>query len=609
MAIDVSRRAVLGMIASQVAAASIAQAIPVARKETQPPNVIFLLADDVGYGDLASLGNPVIKTPNLDDLHNKGIRFTNFHVSPTCAPTRASLMTGRYCNATGVWHTIEGRSLIDPQNTTLAECFKSSGYKTAIYGKWHLGDNYPCRPHDLGFDDVVVCGGGGIAQTPDYFGNDNIDDTYLHNGKFQKYTGFSTDIFFDLAMDFMAEARKETKPFFCYLPTTAAHQPCWSTEKDAAPYLGVTGLKTPGFYGMIANIDENLGRLMRFLNEQDLAENTIVMYAGDNGSQDGVGVYNASMRGEKSSPYEGGHRVPLFIYWPAGNLSGGRDIDTLTAHIDILPTLAELCSLKDRGKNVDGVSLCPLLSGDRGKWKDRPVVVVDSQRGEDLIKWKEAAVMTQRWRLVNSSPDGDLSRIELFDLPKDPGQQVNVASKHPEVVRELIAHYDAWWGKLPVNPDKYVRIVLGSDRENPSRLDCMDWHSDDSGEVWNQSQIRTAPAANGFWTVDISQSGNYKFELRRWPREVDLAINAAFPANAPYKNGRPNRDKSPGKAIAAVKAHIMIGNFHQAKEIPDGARFVEFTLPLSSGPAELRTTFYDKNEDARGAYYVYVERT
>jgi len=248
------------------------------------------------------------------------------------------------------------------------------------------------------------------------------------------------------------------------------------------------------------------------------------------------------------------------------------------------------------------------LYGDRTKWKDRTVVVVDSQREENLIKWKDTAVMTQRWRLVNPSPDGDLSRIELFDLPKDPGEKNNVAGKHPEVVQTLMAQYDAWWKRVSIDRDKYVRIVLGSDQENPSCLDCMDWHADDAGKVWNQTQIRTAPVANGIWTVHISRPGNYRFELRRWPKELDLPINALYPTASPYKGGKPNRDRTPGVAIAAVKARIMIGAIDEAKEIPVGAHFVEFTLPLLPGPAELRTTFYDADEDGRGAYYVYVER-
>lgn len=516
-------------------------------------------------------------------------------------------MTGKYNDATGVWHTIMGRSLLDPEDTTMAECFRSSGYKTGIYGKWHLGDNYPCRPQDLGFNDAVVCGGGGVAQTPDYFGNDNFDDSYLHNGKFQKYTGFSTDIFFDLAMGFITDAHMEGKPFFCYLPTPAAHVPCWAKAKDAAPYAGVTGLKDPGFYGMVANIDENLGRLSRFLEDNGFSDNTIVIYAGDNGSADGVGVYNASMRGLKGSPYEGGHRVPLFMHWPAGALTGGKDIDTLTAHIDILPTLADLCQLRKSGKDMDGESLRPLLYSEKVKWNDR-TIVVDSQREENLIKWKDTAVMTQRWRLVNPSPDGDLSKIELYDLPKDPGEKTDIAGEHPEVVRSLMSEYDAWWKNVSANGDKYVRIALGSDKENPSRLTCMDWHADDALKVWNQRQIRTAPVANGFWAVDIRRRGNYRFELRRWPKELDLPIDAPYAAGVPRKGGKPNREKTPGTAITAVKARVMIGGMDEAKTIPAGAHFVEFILPLPPGPAELRTVFYDADENARGAYYVYVER-
>lgn len=615
----ITRRSALSLMAGGLASAA-AGALPVhaaqsspersnTGRETggKPPNVVFLLADDVGYGDLACLGNPVIKTPNLDSLHAKGVRFTDFHVSPTCAPTRASLMTGRYNDATGVWHTIMGRSILDPTNVTLAQCFQSSGYATAIYGKWHLGDNYPSRPHDLGFEDAVVCGGGGVAQTPDYFGNDDRDDTYSHNGRFQKYPGFSTDVFFDLTMDFMRKAQQAGKPSFCYLPTPAAHVPAWAKEEMEAPYVGVTGLPHPGFYGMIAGIDKNLGRLTKFLEENGLSDNTIVMYAGDNGSADGVQVYNASMRGTKSSPYEGGHRVPLFMYWPAGGLTGGKNIDTLTAHIDVLPTLVDLCHLKNPGKDVDGTSLRPLLYGDAANWKPR-TLFVNSQRVEYLIKWKDTAVMTQRWRLVNPSPVGDLNAFELYDLPKDPGERTDVAAAHPDVVKSLMAQYDQWWKHVSADGGRYVRIVLGNDRENPSRLTCMDWHAFDSLFVWNQQQIRTAPVANGFWTVDISRAGNYTFELRRWPKELDLPINASYPGGEPRKQGKPNKDTTPGVAIKAVKARIMIGNIDQAKAIPPGAHGVTFTLSLPQGPTELRTTFYDADQNARGAYFVYVNR-
>lgn len=600
MSLDISRRTILQWIASQMAFNSVDAFASVTDKQA-PPNVVILLADDVGYGDLACLGNPVIKTPNLDRLHSESIRLTDFHVSPTCSPTRASLMTGRYNDATGVWHTIMGRSLLDPSNVTMAECFKSSGYSTGIFGKWHLGDNYPCRPMDFHFDEAIICGGGGISQTPDYFGNDDRDDAYLHNGTFTKYLGFSTNIFFDRAMDFMYKSQQRRQPFFCYLPTTAAHEPTWALDSDAAPYVGVKGLTQPGFYGMIANIDANLGRLRQFLDSRGLAKNTILIYAGDNGGYDGVHVFNAGMRGAKSSPYEGGHRVPCFISWPEGGLTGGRDINTLTAHIDLLPTLADLCHLNNRGKLVDGKSLRPLFDGKQSEWKPR-VIVTDSQREEHLIKWKDTAVMTQQWRLVSPTANGDESKIELYDILKDPGQKTDIAAQHPDVVQKLKTEYESWWKEASAPADRYVRIILGSEHENPSRLDCMDWHGDDALRVWNQHQIRTAPVANGFWAVEISRPGRYRFELRRWPRELDLPIDSA------YTNVFPNMEKTPGVAISANRAQLKIGAIDKSVSLQPGDKFAEFVLTLPPGPAELRTTFHGDNGTQRGAYYVYVER-
>jgi hypothetical protein len=446
-----------------------------------------------------------------------------------------------------------------------------------------------------------ACSRGGIWNTPDYFGNDDRDDAYIHNGKFEKYLGFSTDIFTDRAMDFMSRAQDNQQPFFTYLATTAAHLPDWALDSDTAPYVGVAGLAQPGFYGMIANIDANLGRLKHFLDARGLTENTILMYAGDNGSADGAQVFNAGMRGAKSSAYEGGHRVPFFISWPAGGLTGGHDISTLTAHIDLLPTLADLCQLKNRGKHVDGRSWRPLLYGNTSQWESR-VVVTDSQREEHLVKWKHTAVMAQKWRLVNPTADGDPSKIELYDIVADPGQATNVAATHPDVVQSLKAAYEDWWKGASEVADQYVRIVLGNDHENPSHLNSMDWHGDDSVLVWNQQQIRTAPVANGFWTVDVSVAGRYRFELRRWPQELDLPINAS------YKNPLPNMEKTPGVAIPANRAQLTIGAVDVTKPIRPGDKFVEFTISLSKGPAELRTFFHDPDGTKRGAYYVSVER-
>jgi arylsulfatase A-like enzyme len=594
-----SRRRALQLMAMQVAAASAERTRAAMPAAWAAPNVVFLLADDVGYGDLACLGNRFIKTPHLDVLHAASIRFTDFHVSPTCSPSRAAFMTGRYSNATGVWHTVGGRSLIDPSNITLAECFKASDYTTGIFGKWHLGDNYPSRTIDCHFDESIVCGGGGIWQTPDYFGNDNRDDAYRHNGQPEKYLGFSTDIFFDRAMDFIDRAQRRRQPFFCYLATPAAHEPVWALEEDLAPYKNVQGLSEPGFYGMIANLDANLGRLGRFLETRGLAENTIVIYAGDNGGLDGVRVFNAGMRGEKASPYDGGHRVPFFISWPAGGLTSGRDVPVLTAHIDLLPTLVDLCRLRLRGRSVDGKSLLPLLSNAGAAWTPR-TLVVDSQREDQLVKWKDTAVMTQQWRLVRSSYSS--GRAELYDILDDPGQKYDVASQHPDVVRSLEQAYEAWWNKTSVMADRYVRIALGSGRENPSMLSCMDWHGGNAMQVWNQRQIRQAPALNGFWAVAVRRSGLYRFELRRWPRELDR------PIDSPYTDPVPNMEKTPGAAIAVNRAQLSIGEIDESKPVRSDDKYAEFLVNLLHGPAELRASFHSEDGTMRGAYYVYVER-
>jgi arylsulfatase A-like enzyme len=597
----ITRRTALGLLARGLAASSVEAALPLAATKKRPPNVVFVLLDDVGYGDLACLGNPVIKTPNIDDLHSRSARFTDFHASPTCSPSRASFMTGRYSNAVGVWHTIDGRNLLRTNARTLAECFKASGYRTANYGKWHLGDNYPCRPQDRGFDDAVVCGGGGIWQAPDYFGNDDVDDNYIHNGQFQKYTGFSTDIFFDLAMDFMRDAKKREQPFFCYLATTAAHEPVWAQEKDQAPYEHVPGLVHAGFYGMIANIDENLGRLMRFLETQHLAEDTILIFSSDNGTDGGEKVFNAGMRGIKASPYDGGHRMPLFIHWPGGGIDRGKDISTLTAHIDLLPTLVDLCGLKCDAIDVDGRSWRPLLYGGASTWPER-VIVTDNQRGENLVRWKETAVMTQRWRLVNPTLHGNPQVMELYDMTKDPGQQENVAAQYPDVVAHLKDEYDAWWKKVSAGGEAYVRIAIGSDSENPSRLNCMDWHGYGSDAANNQTQIRQGAMGNGFWALDVAREGRYRFELRRWPREVDLPINAT------YTDAKPNRDKTPGASIDAKIAMLVVRDHAMTKPVHAGDKYAAFEVQLAKGPASLRTAFYDDVLNDRGAYYVYAER-
>lgn len=568
--------------------------------QKKKPNVILIMTDDQGYGDLACHGNPSIRTPHLDRLHAQSVRFTNYHVSPTCSPTRSALMTGRYANATGVWHTIMGRSLLRPGEKTLADAFRAGGYRTGIFGKWHLGDNHPCRPQDRGFDETLVHGGGGIWQTPDRFGNDYEDDVFLRNGKPERFRGYCTDVWFEEAVRFMDRSRASGAPFFCYIATNAPHSPMWAPRGYEQRYRGVAGLDEPGFYGMIENIDDNVGRLLGHLNKNNLDDNTILIFTTDNGTAAGARVFNAGMRGAKGSPYDGGHRVPLFVRWPARGLSGGRDIARLAAHIDVLPTLVDLCELPAPwAPPPHGRSLRPLLFEAEPAWEDR-VIVTDSQREEMLVKWRQVAVMTDRWRLVNPSANGDPARCELYDAVADPGQRRNVAPENPDPVRRLQAEYDRWWQDVSRNSAEPVRISIGHPSENPVRLTAHDWHGSGAERVWNQRQIRDAPAANGHWTIQVMQPGKYRFELYRWPPELRL------PIHAPYSDAAPNRETHPGRAIDCVEARISVGGRVAKRAVKPGDVAADFEMTLAPGPAELRTWLIGRDGTERGAYFVQV---
>ncbi len=565
------------------------------------PNVVFVITDDQGYGDLGCHGNDIIQTPNLDKLYTESVRFTNYHVGPTCAPTRAGIMTGRYCNCTGVWHTIAGRSLLRKDETTIADFFKAAGYRTGMFGKWHLGDNYPFHPHNRGFDTVVYHGGGGVHQTPDYWGNTYFNDTYFRNGVPEKFRGYCTDIWFDEAKKFIEDC--DDTPFFCYIPTNAPHGPFNIADHYRELYNG-DGL--PGqrdrFYGMITNIDENVGLMRDFLREKGLEENTIFIFMTDNGTANGCNLdgnayvtdgFNAGMRGKKGSEYEGGHRVPFFFHWPAGGYTSGQDIDTLIANIDFLPTLCDLCDVPisdDALERINGTSVKPLLEG-TDNWNDR-TIVTDSQRVENPIKWRKCATMTQRWRLINGE--------ELYDMDSDREQRHNVAEQHPEVVAELRQHYEDWWAIVSERFGEDVPIIVGSESEPISVITTHDWHNENSASAWNQASIRRGMECNGRWAIDVAEAGDYTFELRRWPREEDRAITEGIPGKLTSYYG--------GNAIPVSTARIKVSGQEQAQSIGSEDKGIAFTYTLQAGETSLETELTDGNGISLGAYYVYVER-
>ncbi len=562
----------------------------------KPPNVIFVLTDDQGHGELGCHGNAHIKTPNLDKLHGESVRFTDFHVSPNCTPTWAALMTGNNPVRVGAWSTAFGLSMLREGVPTMADAFAGNGYHTALFGKWHLGDNYPFRPEDRGFQEVLRHGGGGVGQTPDYWGNDYFDDTYFRNGRPEKHTGYCTDVWFDEAMKFITTHRE--RPFFLYLASNAPHGPLFVPESDAAPYRENTSVVSAKFYGMIANLDANMGRLMDKLRALGLEDDTILIFMTDNGTGSGVKTdeqenvtqgYNSGMRGKKGSYYEGGHRVPFFIRWPAGGLTGGRDIGSLAAHIDLLPTFIELCGLKrPEAAKFDGISLAPVLRGEAKTTPERSLLI-RIPRARDKANERAGVVMSEHWRLVGGTM--------LFDVRADSGQTKDIAAEHPDIVQRLQAAHDKQWAEVFPNAKDFARIVLGHDAENPARLTAFDWHG---AAPWNQPAIRNGVEANGSWMVRVEREGMYEVALRRWPEEVKHPITEALPKSP---------GALPGAAIAATQARLKIGDFDQTQPIPPDAQEIVFQVKLKAGPAELQTWLLDeKSNTSRGAYYVRVER-
>ncbi len=570
-------------------------------QENSRPNVIIVITDDQGKNDLGCEGNSYIKTPNVDKFHEQSVRLTNYHVSTTSAPSRGAIMTGRHTNRLNVYHTIMGRSLLYEDEVTIADILSQNGYTNGLFGKWHLGDNYPFRPIDRGFHEVVCLGGGGIGQAPDYWGNDYFDDTYLHNGEAMAYKGYCTDVFFDCAMDFIEE--NKDNPFFCYISTNAPHGPLNLPKEYLDIYKDADIADTfKRFYGMITNIDDNFARLEKKLKQLGLRENTIVIFTTDNGTAGGFRVHDAGMKGGKGSVYEGGHRVPFYIRWPAGNIEGGRDMERLVAHYDLLPTFVDILNLKSNPKKrLDGVSLKPLLYGDEQGWSNR-ILYMDTQREVNLTKRKNYVVMDDNWRLVNG--------VELYDINNDLIQKNNVIDQHPEVAGRLSEGYERWWQSImSEKPDeRYAYIKAGSPYENPMRITTHDIISPDYGG-WNQRSVAGANQVHGHWKIEFVTDGEYKISLCRFPRESGLAINATFPAQEPNVEIDSSGMMPSSTKSDFTDATLYFSNISKKAKIEPGATEVSFTANnVVAGKYDLFANLVDKNGRRYAPYYIYIEK-
>ena len=541
----------------------------------QRPNVIIVITDDQGYGDLGCHGNPHLRTPHLDRMARESVRLDDHHGDPLCSPSRAALLTGQYASRNGVWHVIHGRHLLSPSAVTAGDIFRANGYRTGMFGKWHLGDNYPFAPNDRGFERSVCLRGGGVGELPDYWGNNYNDDVYYADGEPRQHAGYCTDVFFDAALAFMANAGDE--PFFVYLAPNAMHAPHIAPEACVAPYkdLGLPDERTK-FYGMIANFDDNMGRLFDALHALDIADDTIVFFTADHGTAAGYvpatgDGFNAGMRGKKGSLYDGGHRVSCFVRWK-NRLPAGQVVSSLSAHIDILPTLVALCQLEIPDNHAfDGRSLLPQIQGD-----DKSRSIVTQLQPDQPLKWHQCAVMRDRWRLI----DG----VALYDLDADPGQRNDIADENPLMVEALRRDYAAWWQDMQPSFAATVAIPIGGDQANPVTLSARDWHPTQGRVPWRQAWIDDpAYDANGYWLVDVVESGAYEFDMRVYPTEANLPAGIC-------------------------QARLRIGDKEATASVGESEPCARLRLNLRKGQARLDTWLLSSAGRERGAYYVYVSR-
>ena len=544
-----------------------------------PPNIVIVLVDDAGYGDWGVHGHPFLKTPAIDRLHGESIRLTDFHVAPMCTPTRGQLLTGLDAVRNGATSVTGGRSFIRPGIPTLPALLARAGYRTGIFGKWHLGDNYPHRPMDRGFQDAVWVKGWGFTSAPE-FSNGLFDGRCYRGDRETRFKGYITDFCFEEAMAWMKARQTSREPFFCYVPLHAAHAPHQVPENYSAPYKGAAA-GAAGFFGMLANIDENVARLESFLQSTGLRENTIVLFMTDNGGTAGVRFFNAGLRGKKTEFYEGGHRVPAFVRWPAGKLRAPMDLNVPLQIQDIAPTLLEFSGATKSVPKFDGVSLASLLRGKIDRLPDRMCVVQYSRA--KLEKW-ECAVVWNEWRLVHGK--------ELYNVASDREQAKDLAKERPEIVERLRAHYEKWWAGLGEKTEEFVRTTIGSTAQPVVELTSADWQ-----DVYcdNSNHIRQGLGGprGGPWNIHVERAGDYEISLRRWPPDLDLALNS------------PQGENSIQLAIAG--GTVAVAGIQRSTKVADGAKEIVIRMNLPQGPAQLQAWFQDASGgDLRGAYFATI---
>lgn len=540
------------------AAASTTIAAPAAPAPARP-NVLLILTDDQGYGDFSIHGNPHVRTPNIDALGRSGVRFDRFFVNSFCSPTRAALLTGRWPLRTGVHGVTHNRETMRAEEVTIAEALRGAGYRTACIGKWHNGEQFPSHPQGQGFEEFFGFTGG--------HWNNYVDTELLRGTRLERTKGFITDVLTDEAIRFIG--RSDAKPFFCYLAYNAPHSPFQVPDRyfDRFKAAGFAD-DVAAFWGMCENLDDNVGRLLARLDELGLSRNTIVLFLTDNGGTAGVKIYNAGMRGGKTSVHEGGSRVPLFLRWPAAGWTP-HVVAPIVSHIDLYPTLLDLCGVAaPAGPKVDGVTLRPLLEGREEGWPERTLF---THNPIDETNRYPGAVRTQRYRLVREikgkaggsgakAADATASAWQLYDMVADPGQSNDIAATEPSRVAELGARYDAWFADISRDGLRRMPIPVGHDEQNPVELHapqayfspplhfaCGPGFANDWLTGWTNAGGRV------WFEVDAARAGDYAVEIAFACPAADAgaririsagssSIEAAVPAAPPREIPLPHRD-------------------------------------------------------------------
>ena len=560
------------------------------------PNVIIVLSDDQGYGDLSVHGNPLLKTPALDKMYAESIRMSNFHVSPLCTPTRGQLMTGMDAMHNKASTVRFGRGRIQRDMVTMPEAFRDNGYTTGLFGKWHLGDTYPDRPMDRGFQKALWFKGWGLASEAE-FDNDYYKTRYLDGLKTIQSSKYCTDLWFDEAMKWMGEMSDKKQPFFTYLSLNVTHGPFYAPDEDYEFYRNkVEDKNTAMFLGMVRNMDTNMARLDKWLTEKGLKENTIVIFMNDNGGTGGVKVYNAGMRDIKGSNYDGGHRAICFLQWSKGPIGKPRTISYPTEVQDLLPTFIDLLGFRrDQNYHFDGESLKPILQNPAKATASR-MFVVQHMAANNLKKFGGCVVMDS-WRLVGED--------ELYDVSKDPGQQQNVAASNPDILKKMKDHYEKWWAVTSPEANKVVPVIVGSDQEETVLVTCSEWLTESINTQWAVANGQGS-AKGGAYKLYAEKKGKYLIELSRWPFHLNRSLTAAGPATAVG-----GTSIQPGKSLAIDAGTVSLNNsvVNTVKAAADATK-ISMEVNMEAGDNKLQAWFKDKDgKDLIGAYFVNITKT